>query len=557
MCIYLHITYIFTKKILHTAKKRHNFLFTKFKKLAGRLCREQRRDKIRIKRSHTSNSKYNANVNRIGKTLQRTIRYHLDPLNNVINLSTKSFTFYEFKLLNKNLNFCPTPNRYNKKQFKNDIETFIRKVKLKAHFKNKEQDIEKEEFRISRNKTWTPKENHHTVEKFAQAFQKREIKQIPHKNLSKKEEDALQNLSKRNDIIITKADKGGAVVIGDVDDYIQEANRQLDNKEFYKKLTIDTTEINRIKVNRTINELKSSHLLNEKIANDLLSSEAKTPQFKMLPKVHKEGNPSRPVVSSIDCHTTKISKYIDNQLQPHVKELKSYVKDSTDFIRKINSMEKIPDNSILVTMDVRSLYTNIPNKEGIEAVETTLKRKNIGTTIILTFLRLVLTLNNFVFNSQNYLQIKGCAMGTKCAPSYANIFMGMFEERYICPLIEKISNFYLRFIDDICLTWTGTTDQLMKFKQQINEVHPSIKFDFNFSNKEINFLDTVVYKTQSGKLETKLYRKESDRQAYLHRKSEHPESLKRSIPFSQALRLRRICSTNNEFQDSCDKLRNK
>ena len=158
----------------------------------------------------------------------------------MLYLSTKSFTFYEFKLLNKNLNFCPTPNRYNKKQFKNDIETFIRKVKLKAHFKNKEQGIENDEFRISRNKTWTPKENHHT-ETFAQAFQndllkeEKNIKQIPHKNLSEKEEDALQNLSKRDDIIITKADKGGAVVIVDVDDYIQEANRQVDNKEFYKK----------------------------------------------------------------------------------------------------------------------------------------------------------------------------------------------------------------------------------------------------------------------------------------------------------------------------------
>ena len=44
-------------------------------------------------------------------------------------------------------------------------------------------------------------------------------------------------------------------------------------------------------------------------------------------------------------------------------------------------------------------------------------------------------------------------------------------------------------------------------KQQTNEVNPSIKSDFNFSNKEINFLDTVVYETQSSKLETKLYRK--------------------------------------------------
>ena len=157
-----------------------------------------------------------------------------------------------------------------------------------------------------------------------------------------------------NHNIITKADKGGAAVIVDVDDYVQEANQQLDNKDFYKKLTIATNKINRIKVNRTINELKSLHLLDEKIVNDLLSSEAKTPQFKMLSKVHKEKKPGRPVVSSIDCHTTKISKYINYQLQPHVKELKLHVKDSTDFIWKTNSMQNIPDSSILVSMDVRS-----------------------------------------------------------------------------------------------------------------------------------------------------------------------------------------------------------
>ena len=64
--------------------------------------------------------------------------------------------------------------------------------------------------------TWAPKENHHTVETFAQAFRNdllkedESIKHIPLKNFSKQEEDALQNLCKRDDIIITKADKGGA-----------------------------------------------------------------------------------------------------------------------------------------------------------------------------------------------------------------------------------------------------------------------------------------------------------------------------------------------------------
>ena len=65
---------------------------------------------------------------------------------------------------------------------------------------------------------------------------------------------------------------------------------------------------------------------------------------------------------------------------------------------------------------------------------------------ISTFLGLVLTLSNFVFNCQNYLHIKGCTMGTKYAPNYANIFMGMFEERYEYHLIEITSKFYLGFI---------------------------------------------------------------------------------------------------------------
>ena len=79
----------------------------------------------------------------------------------------------------------------------------------------------------------------------------------------------------------------------------------------------------------------------------------------------------------------------------------------------------------------------------------------------------------------------------------------MFEQRYRYPLIETMSKFYLRFTDFIFLIWPAATDHPMKFKQ-INKVHPSIKFDFNFSNKEINFLDIAVHETHSGKLETDL-----------------------------------------------------
>ena len=97
-------------------------------------------------------------------------------------------------------------------------------------------------------------------------------------------------------------------------------------------------------------------------------------------------------------------------------------------------------------MDVKSPYTNIPNSEGTAAVKNpydNYSKKSIATKVITTFMALILTLNNFIFNCKHYLQIKGCGMGTRCAPAYANIFMASFESKYIYPYIkEKVKRFY-------------------------------------------------------------------------------------------------------------------
>ena len=129
-----------------------------------------------------------------------------------------------------------------------------------------------------------------------------------------------------------------------------------------------------------------------------------------------------------------MSEYADYILQPIVKQIPSYVKDTSDVISKLKAVETVPDNSYLVSLDVKSLYTNIPNSEGIKVAKSSLDnlpRKAIATKVITTFLSLILTLNNFIFNCKNYIQIKDCAMGTICATSYANIFMDHFERKYI------------------------------------------------------------------------------------------------------------------------------
>ena len=190
------------------------------------------------------------------------------------------------------------------------------------------------------------------------------------KNLSKKETKALNDLKDRENIVVTKADKGGAIVVTDVSDYIEEANRQLSNRTVYKKVEENPTSLHAAYVDNTIEGLKLQGHLDEKMANQLKTSNPKTPRLYLLPKIHKPGNPGRPVVSSIGCHTERISKYVDHHLQPLNKSLPSYVQDTTDFLKKLEAVPEVPEGSILVTMDVRSLYTNVPNDEGIDAVKS-------------------------------------------------------------------------------------------------------------------------------------------------------------------------------------------
>ena len=377
---------------------------------------------------------------------------------------------------------------------------------------------------------------------------------IPQDNLSTKERKALKDLSSRDDIIITKADKGGATVTMDVNDYVDEANRQLQDTQYYRKLNYDPTEDHANIIRNTLEEFKKNNELDEDIAEGLKPLEPRTPRFYLLPKIHKENNPGRPVISSVDCHTSRISSFVDYHIQDSAQSLKSNVRDTTDFINKISTTGELPEEAHLVTMDVKALY--IPNNEGLQALKEAMDKKqhkSVATTVIVTLMSLILTLNNFVFNDKNYLQIKGCAMGTICAPPFANIFMGKFEETFIYPYIQNLCILYLRYIDDLFLIWTGTKEQFKDFVTNLNSQHPSIKFSYQISDKSIDFLDTTVY-IKNRRLHTTIFTNPTDKQNYLHYKSEHPLPLKNNIPFGQILRIKQICSEALEFLKNCTKI---
>ena len=459
------------------------------------------------------------------------------------------------------MNFVPNPGKLNKNNFLKDKNKFYRRIILKSHFGN-DGPAPYMGYKNKANPEWLPKEIHHSVKTFIESMD-RDLQKEPYEttqgknpNLTKGEIQSMNNLKEREDIIITKADKGGAVVIMNVDDYLKEAKRQLNDTEFYRKVDADLTDTHTDIVNDTIKKFVTEKLLDEHVAKALTVDDPKTAKFYMLPKVHKEGVPGRPITNAIGSPTSTIAEFVDFQLQPMVNQLRSYIKDTTDFLNKISHLKNIPKDSILVTMDVKSLYTNIPHNEGINAVAQSLEgndQSTCSTRMILKFLSLILNLNNFTFNDENYLQIKGCAMGSKCSSSYADIFMGKFEKEKIYPLIKGKALCYYRFRDDIFMIWTAGENSLKKFFSDINKVHTSIKFDCKYSKQEISFLDTTVILQSNGTLSTKLYRKPTDRNAYLHFNSYHPVKQKENIPFGQFLRAKKICSSNNEadisFQD--------
>ena len=502
---------------------------------------------------------------------------------NVINLSNVHLTEHQIRALEKGLTFCPTPNAPDKSQIWEDFKEFHRRLELMQFFKPQENQPEvnisqsiidfmnenaktecnestiesdpyKEIHKNFKNKSsWKPSPPNKTLDSFKRAFKMDLLNcrthSSPNKNLTKQEWIGLKQLSSNPEIVIKKADKGSAIVVMQTTDYLREGYRQLSDRNFYTKLTEDPTLSISNKICAVLSEMKNLKLITEKNFEYFQIKNPKAGRFYLLPKIHKKQVPGRPICSSIGHPTCNISKFVDAHIKEYVPKTQSYVRDTQHFISRLKELGQIPEGALLVTLDVSSLYTNIPNQEGILAVAAHLRKDRTKDPIspyILQLLRLVLHSMNFTFNDQHFLQIGGTAMGTALAPNYANLFMDRFETRALKGW-DKQPLLWLRFIDDIFMIWNHGQEELDRFIKYINNIHDKIKFTHEASTESINFLDTTVKIDSSRHLYTTLYEKPTDTHLYLHYTSAHHKPCHTKGPFGQFLRIRRICTKNGDF----------
>ena len=206
-----------------------------------------------------------------------------------------------------------------------------------------------------------------------------------------------------------------------------------------------------------------------------------------------------------------------------------------------------PDRFVF-TMDIKSLYTVIPNNDSLLALRHFLNKRPVKQPHSHTLVRLaelVLTLNGFSFKGDYFQQTGGVVMGSRLGPNYACLFVGHVEEQIFQQYPGKKPDLYKRYIDDIAGAASCSKNELGNFAEFINNFHPSLKFTWAISDNQLPFLDLLLKPTPQG-LTTSIHYKETDSHSYLTYTSSRPVRCKNSVPYSQFLRLKRICSDEND-----------
>ena len=503
-------------------------------------------------------------------------------------------------MLSKNLKFAPTPSPPTTRDLMNDFDDLARRMRTRlwAHDnkirRKHEPFTERNEHKTDTPSTNASLENYLTATKIELAnlherkrisdksMLRKAIKNISSNkrfkervkgNFSPNLSKALKTLQTNKNIIIKKSDKGNCTVVIDREQYIREGMRQLNSCAHYTHMEKDVTKDITATVHQTLLELFSKGEITRKQLTYLSphgKKKIKTAELYLLNKIHSEPpTKARPIISANGCPVERISEYVDYFLQPFVVEQRTYLKDTSDFIRKIEKIH-VPKDALLITLDYESMYTNIVHEEAIEAVRKTLTNHSKHHTVggltrpsIESFCKLIelaVKYNNFRFNGKDYYQCRGVAMGHRASPAICDIVIFYLEEHILSLADGKIFE-WLRFRDDVFAVYTGNEQEASTFLDMANQIHPTLKFKYKISHTSGIFLDTIVFKgkrfEKENILDFKPYVKPSEKFQYIHRQSSHPKAVFQGLIKGELIRFVRTSTNREDYENRAELFKEK
>ena len=289
---------------------------------------------------------------------------------------------------------------------------------------------------------------------------------------------------------------------------------QLQNPLHYKTLDSDPSASFSDIISEWSYKWLQKEQIDQNIANWVINNKAKPGKAFGTIKTHKEGNPLRLITSCCGTAIENLSAFTEFYLKPLAQKLPSFVKDTTHLLQKIEELNRsgpFPEGTLLVSWDVVSMFPNIDNNLGIKAVTEALNSREIqipSTECIIEAVKICLEHNNSQFQDQQFLQTHGTAMGPKNACSYADLAMGIIDQK--AKSGETKPKLWWRYRDDIFDLWTQGPIKLNEFTEFINSLYPTIKFTMISSEVSLNVLDLTLLLVD-GFIQTDIYSKPTDK----------------------------------------------
>ena len=343
-------------------------------------------------------------------------------------------------------------------------------------------------------------------------------------------------------LIITRSDKGNVTVIMETDTYNNQAEQILSDEKYYVLLQKDPTSTYQQKANRIVSSLKSKNMISENQARELTIYDQSSPKFYGLPKIHKPVLSLRPIISSIKSPNSKLASFVTRILtDAYDKNNAYYVTDTFDFAEFVND-KQLPTNHTLISLDVVSLFSNIPyyliDKSIKQRWSNISNHTEIPQRDFLELIKFIFDTTYFQFNNKYYKQILGTPMGATLSPIISQYVMDDLLDSCIPKLSYQVP-FLKKFVDDIVCSVPekGVNEILSVF----NSYDPNIQFTVEVEkDRSVPFLDTKLIRNPENKIILDWYIKPTSSGRYLNYNSHHTEKIKINLILALKHRVQRI-----------------
>ena len=425
------------------------------------------------------------------------------------------------------------------------------------------------------------------------------LKQI-RTNIGQEERAAIKDLKQlqvEKAVVIKEADKGGGWGILPFEAYnnamldkLGETYVDTDGQEKPKYPASSQRQLKReyATIKDLVEEGRRKGYVGEKDAENAMPATPTPARLYGNPKTHKQIQPGkvipplREIVAGSRSNCEGLGKLIDAVTRPVDEKAASFIMDTPDLLRKVdmlNSLGEQPVGTHLFTVDVVALYPSVPTSRAPEVLKRRLLAAGLKAELVdwvVKSTQVLLKSNTFEYDSGEgpklYTQADGAGIGQANACAYAGIFMAEVEEKALFNWRRRGGvrtrekgpewrqgnraemGIFWRFRDDCIGLFRGTRGDFMGFLAALNEVDPSIRFTEEGFGHAVNFLDVRITLGEDNKLHTTLYVKPNTKNQLLLPTSAHPPFVTKSSAYSLFLRLRRICSEEETYQEEADKL---